>query len=109
MNSTQRYWKQERLAIGHLWSMQSSLTTRMVWRAVTNNEINFNRLKARKKAVSHQRSKRRFETARVLWRAVANDEINYNLLKARSEGCQSSKFKTVYQDCPSEMEGSGFY
>ena len=50
---------------GHLGSMRGFGTARVEKRAVANNEINFNRLKAGMKAFSHLRSKRRFVTARA--------------------------------------------
>ena len=39
-------------------SIRCSLTVRVVWRAVANNEIILNLLKIRKKAIGHKSSKR---------------------------------------------------
>ena len=78
------------LAFSHFRSKRRFKTARVEKRAVANNEIDHNQLKAGMMAFSHFRSKRRFETARVLWWAVANHEINSDLLKAGIDGIQSS-------------------
>ena len=76
-----------------LCSIRSSLTARVAWRAVANNEIIFILLKAGMKAGSELCSIRRSLTVRVAWRAVANNEIILNLLKIRKQaiGHKSSK------------------
>ena len=52
-------------AFSHLRSKRRFVTARVEKQAVATNEINFNRLKARRMAFSHLGSKRRFVTARV--------------------------------------------
>ena len=54
-----------------------------LWKAVATNEINSDRLKARKMDLSHLGSIRHMMTARVMWRAVVISEINSDRLKAR--------------------------
>ena len=57
------------------------------WRAVANNEINFNRLKARKKA-------------------VISNEFNSKILEARKAGNRSSLVYAEFVDCPDGFAGS---